>query len=480
MKIEQILKYIGTALLLEALFLFISAAVSAHFDFDQSFCPLLTSGILIGILGFFPRIFVRKGEKLTTREGMFIVVGSWLFCCLFGTLPYFMYGLSWTDAWFETVSGFTTTGASILTDIEALPKGLLFWRLSTAWIGGIGIVALFSLVIPSISGNGNVLTGIEVSTFAKGSTSTRQKSLVDSMILTYIIITIVGILALRLSGMNWFDAATHAMSACSTCGFGTKNNSIAAFNSPLIECVLIVLMLVSCLKFSLLSGTMRKGGFKRLLGSEITKAFLRIITFGTIALTLGLFFGNGGHKFMSCLRQAAFQVASIFTTTGFATVDTNAWSPLCRNIIIIGSLVCGCSGSTSGGIKVDRYVTIYKSLWNKILALETPNAVHAIEVDKRKVGEKEEAEVYSYLVMYLGILCAGAILYSMLGIDAQTAWTASIACMGNVGPGFGEVGSMGNYAALPDAAKWIGSIQMLTGRLEINPILYVLFAFRAK
>lgn len=480
MRIGLVIRYIGLALLLEALFLFLSAVVSAHNGFDESFMPLLFSGILASLLGAYPRIFVRKSGKLNSREGYIIVLCSWLLCCLFGAIPYVMYQLSFTDSLFESVSGFTTTGASVINDIEALPQGLLFWRMSTAWIGGIGIVALFSLIVPNVSGNGSTLSGAEVSDIARQYSTMKQRSFVSVMIYTYITLTVISILALKLGGMRWFDAATHAMSACSTCGFSTKNSSIAEFDSPLLEVLLSAIMIIASMRFVLLSTAFRKGGIKRIVKSEITRIFLAMIGIGIAAIAVGLMLNGQYDSIWGCLRAALFQVSSIFTTTGFATADTNTWPAVCKSLLVAGSFICGCSGSTSGGIKVDRFAIACKSIAIRVANLQSPRTVKALRVDKSIISDSATNSVLVFIITYLFIVCIGAVIYSSMGLGLQTAWSASIACMGNVGPGFGEIGSMDNYAGLPYPGKYLSIMLMLIGRLEIFPFLFLLGLRRVK
>jgi len=475
MRFTIILKYIGVALLLEAVFMFISAAVSAFNGFDEAFMPLLFSGVVTALLGAYPNIFVRGGRKLSSSEGYYIVVGSWVLCCLMGMLPYIVYGqaFSFTDALFESVSGFTTTGASILNDIETLPNGLLFWRMSTAWIGGIGIVALFSLIVPSHTGNDHILTGVEVSEIARYSSGMKTRSLVHIMIGVYLTLTLLAVFSLRVAGMGWFDSITHAMSACSTCGFSTKNLSIAAFDSPAIEGVLIVFMLLSSIRFvflfMLITGREERGSHR----GETAVTFLAMVLVGFATVTAGLVAG-GVAGFRESARMALFQVASIYTTTGFATTDTNVWPTICVTMLFVGSFACGCSGSTSGGLKTDRFLLAIKVLWNRVIGLKEPNSIQTVRIDGCVKGNYATAGVMVFITTYFFIIVIGAILNIVFGLDMKSAWTASVACMGNVGPGFGCVGSMSNYADLPVVLKWSSMLLMIVGRLEIFPFLYVL------
>jgi Trk-type K+ transport systems, membrane components len=362
MRLSVITKYIGLSLLMVAAFMFISAAVGARYGFDDSFYPLLYSGIITGILGAFPSIFVRKAKKLSTKEGFFIVVGAWVMACLMGMLPYLLIGgdFNVVNSLFESISGFTTTGASIVSDIEALPRGILFWRMSTAWIGGIGILVLFSLIVPSSEGNDNVLAGSEISDIARSSAKMRSRPFVISMAITYVVLTVFTIIMLLFCGMGWFDATTHAMSACSTCGFSTRNASIADYSSTAVEIVLIASMALASIRFILLSQCFTRSGLKRFRHSQVTMFFLGTLVGGTILITVSLLANNAGNA-GECLRMAAFQTASIFSTTGFATEDTNLWPPMAKSLIVLGSFVCGCSGSTSGGIKCDRLMSLGNS-----------------------------------------------------------------------------------------------------------------------
>lgn len=477
MRFGVIAKYIGFSQLLVSVFMLVSAAVSAYNGFDEGFGALLGSGLVTGLFGLFPSIFVRRTGKISKDEGYYIVAGSWLFSILTGMIPYLMYlegDFSLTDALFESVSGFTTTGSSILRDVEALPQGLLFWRMSTAWIGGIGIIALFSLLVPSSSGNDRTLSGVEMSQIARGSTDMRSQSFARLTVLTYVVLTLAAIFCLKLAGMRWFDAATQAMSACSTCGFSTKNLSIASFDSPAIEMILIVFMFLSSLRFVLLCTACTRVGFRKLMSSEVTGTFFVMIVSGTVLIMAGLAAGRGQDSLPGCLRESLFQVVSIFTTTGFATVDTNTWPTMCMSLLVAGSIVCGCSGSTSGGIKVDRAIIGAKCLRRRISEIHSPNAVRLVRLDGRTVSESAAAEALIFMICYLLLIVAGAILNSMAGMQLVEAWTASVASIGNVGPGLGSIGSMGNYADIPAVAKYVCMALMLIGRLEIFPVLYVL------
>ena len=276
--------------------------------------------------------------------------------------------------------------------------------------------------------------------------------------------------------MTWFDAATHAMSACSTCGFSTKNNSIAFFDSPLIEGILIVSMMLAAVNFSLVFSTFWPSGSNRknIFNTKIVRVFLGAVALGILGLTIQLKLSGTYHTIGKAVREAAFQMCSITTTTGFATTDTNLWPPLCKGILLIGALVCGCSGSTSGGIKIDRVWIAMQGTSEMFKSLVNPNKYEYVRIDGHSKDENDISAVTTFIMLYLLITIIGTVVFAFGGMDFHTSLSASIACIGNVGPGFGEVGSMGNYAGLSPLLKLFSTGMMLFGRLEIYPFLIVL------
>ena len=476
MKTNAVLRYCGISLVVVALLMLVAAGVAFHEKSESALLPLLYAGVITGIVGLFPLIFVPRQKSIGAREGFFIVTFSWILACLFGAIPYLMYGGEFTlvNAFFESVSGFTTTGASILTDIEALPNGLLFWRIASAWIGGIGIVALVSMVIPTKNDLQSVLASAESSDLARGYYGGRKKHFVSMMLTIYIGITLISALSLKCCGMRWFDAVTHAMSACSTCGFSTRNDSIAAFDSPAVELVLIVAMLLGGTNFTLLQSTFlhRQGG-RTVFHSEIFRTFMAGILAASLVTTADLLLSGWCTSAVEAARHSFFQIASISTTTGFATADTDSWPALSITVICLCSVICGCTGSTSGGIKVDRALLAAKGMREKVRSIGHPSRVECIRIDGsiRKTKEMEDACIF--ILFYLSLSTAGGFVNAMGGMDLRSGLSAAIACMGNVGPGFGSVGSMGNYSALPDALKVNSMILMLLGRLEIYPFFLI-------
>ena len=468
------LRYAGFSLIGVALLMFISAFIAFKNDMDDSFNPLVFSSMAALLSGFFAIITTKPQEDMSVEEGFRIVTGCWIAACIFGALPFLIYGGEFTvvNAFFESVSGFTTTGGSILNDIEALPDGLQFWRIASAWIGGIGIVTLVSLVISGQHDRHSVLASAELSDLAKSYYGGRKKHFVYRMITVYLIITSVSTIALRLTKMSWFDAATLAMSACSTCGFCTKNTSVAFYDNAVVEVILIAAMLMGATNFSLMFSTVwpDKRTHKNLFNTQVVRWFLVLVTMAILAVTANLYFSGYCSSFPKALRLAAFQVCSLSTTTGFATADTNLWPSGSMGILILCSLVCGCSGSTSGGIKMDRFVIVIKSLKGMVDSLIGVKNVNRTKLDGQLKTEDNVISIIAFMGMYVFIIAIGTLIFA-ISMDFKTSLTASIACMGSVGPGFGDVGSMGNYAGFLSFQKVAAMLIMILGRVEIFPML---------
>ena len=295
----------------------------------------------------------------------------------------------------------------------------------------------------------------------------------NRMLIMYIVLTLVTFGALCLTGMGWFDAITNAMSACSTCGFCVRNTSIAYYANPVAEIILTFAMFAAGIHFGILFLALFKGRVKSLWKSETIRVFTLLVITAIIIVTVDLMLRGHYSSLGAAVRDASFQVVSLSTTTGFATQDTTLWPSLSISLLIICSLICGCSGSTSGGIKIDRAILAAKGIHQKVAMTVMPNSVKVVRIDGRLRSEKQLSDANSYILCYLLIIVFFAALNIAFGLDFTTGVTASIACVGNVGPGFGAVGSMSNYAAFPTALKVSGMIEMLVGRLEIFPMLYL-------
>ncbi|MBO7189392.1 MAG: TrkH family potassium uptake protein [Alistipes sp.] len=476
MRVHVVIRYIGMVLQFVALFMLVSAGVSMLNNYDSAFSPLLLSSFMTSLLGIFPMFFVEKVDEIKTKEGYAIVVGSWLVACIVGMFPYLIWGGEFTmiNAWFESVSGFTTTGASILNDIEFLPRGLLFWRSSSAWIGGIGVVMFALVILPSMGKSRHMLSNVEMSTIARDNFHYRSKVIFRLLVTIYVGLTIITTIALKYSGMTWFDAVNHAMTSCGTCGFSTKNNSVAFWDSGLIEGIMMVAMTLSAIHFGVLYATLT-GKRNNIFRSEVVRTFIIMMLVISVIIAISLVAADVYSNFGEAMRHASFQVVSISTTSGFATTDTNLWTPLAMVLLIFCSVICGCAGSTSGGMKVDRLLIASKVIRNRMKIQLHPNAVIRTKMGGMVQEESTQNLVMTFIVSYIMLTLIGTVVYTMFGCDILTGFTASISCLSNVGPGFGEIGSMSNFSQLPVVLKLCSTLLMLIGRLEIFGFIQLLF-----
>ncbi|MBQ3581459.1 MAG: TrkH family potassium uptake protein [Alistipes sp.] len=477
MRYSVVIRYIGMVLLVLAAFMLVSAGISYVSGVDSAYTPLIMSSLLTLLIGCFPLIFVPRSDHISQKEGYCIVVGAWIVSSIVGMFPYLMWGGEFTpiNAWFESVSGFTTTGASILNNIEALPRGLLFWRMVTSWVGGIGVVMFALVILPSIGKSKMMLSHFELSSLAKDNFNLYRTPTVVRIILSvYIGLTIVSTLVLKLCGMTWFDAVCHAMSACSTCGFSTKNLSIGWFNSATIEMVLVVIMIISGIHFGLIFATLTRKR-NNIFRSETTRTYFSVIAVAALLIGISLWTADIYPSLWTSLRNALFHTVSLITTTGFATTDCNTWTSVAILILMFCSFVCACAGSTSGGLKMDRLLVAVKMLRNRLRSQQHPNAIFRTKVDGISQDKEMLNGVMVYIVAYMLLILIGAFTNTLLGADLMTGFSASIACVSNVGPGFGEVGTMDNYSLLPALMKFNLTALMLFGRLEIFGLIQLFF-----
>ncbi len=473
MRKEVVIKFIGYVLLFNAVFLFIASAISI-FNNESSTIPFLFSGLICVIFGFFPFIFVEDHNEISFSEGLAIVVGGWLITCLIGMLPYIMWGGEFTliNAWFESVSGFTTTGSSILNNIEALPKGLLFWRSATHWIGGVGVIMFVLLILPHATSTRLTLLNAEMSELSKYNFRYKARKIVHVLVIVYVGLTLVQTILLVFAGMNVFDAVNHSFATIATGGFSTKNTSVAFFDSALIDGIIMFFMVLSGIHFGLLYGTFT---LKRenIFVSPVVKAFLIVLLAGVV-LVSGKLYISETYGFWNSIRYGAFQVISLGTTTGFATADSAPWPAFTHIILIYFTIQCAMVGSTSGGLKFDRIYLFFKSLKRQLKLLQHPKAIIALKINRRVVSEHLETLTLVFIVLYFLTLFITTIGLTALDVDLYTAFSASIATIGNVGPGFGEVSSLSNFASIPSAGKFLLTLNMLLGRLEIFNIIALL------
>lgn len=470
MRIQIVFRYVGFVLLLNGLGLLLSAGVALYYR-EAASSILLYSALIAFLFGSFPLIFVPRTDGISNSEGSIIVVAGWLVSCLLGTVPYLLWGseFDFTNAWFESVSGFTTTGSTILTDIEALPKGLLFWRAVTHWLGGMGIIVFALSVIPFMGEGMKVLYHSEMSSLAVDNFHQRARQSVRILAIVYIGLTLLQTAALMLCGMDGFDALTHAFATIATGGFSPKNASIAYYNSFAVEAVVMFFMIVSGIHFALLFAAI-SGRFKNLWRSPFVRYYLLAQLIGILIVSIDLRSGNYDN-FSEALRYGAFQLLSVGTSTGFATADSAVWPPLSQLLLIFFSLQCACAGSTSGGIKADRIVITAKAIWRQFQQLLHPRGVIPFTLQNRSISRDVAENSVLYIVFYLFIVLTSTLLLIALGTNSLEAFSGTVAAIGNVGPGLGQVGSTGNFNHISIAGKWILSAVMLLGRLEIYALV---------
>lgn len=475
MNIKAISYNVGMALLVSALFMFLSLIVSVAYGMDSGFTPMLISFIITLLVGAFPFIFVRKPAAMSLKDGFFTIVLSWLLSFIFGMMPYVMWGGEFTliNAWFESVSGYTTTGSTILTDVEALPKSLLFWRSSTHFIGGLGVIVFLLLVLPGASPYRHKLTNMEMSSLSKE--GYRYKSSKTVFVITgiYLGLTLVSFLSLWAAGMPFFDAINHAFSVAATGGFSTRNMSVGAFGSDLINVIVMVLLVLGAMHFGLIYAVFATRSFKP-LNNTVVKYYLGSIIVCSIIVTFSLFSKGGYDSFGRAAMDASFTVVSYMTTAGFAICDNSMWPLVAGMVLIFLSLQCGCSGSTTGGIKVDRILIAFKAIAHDIRHRLHPAEVSYVRLSGQHLSDSSVKNVMMYIVTYFFLIFVSILIVMGCGTEATEAVSGVIASIGSVGPGLGELGGMDNYSSQMAVAKFVYTMDMFLGRVEIYPVLIVL------
>jgi trk system potassium uptake protein TrkH len=462
-------------LIVEGLFMLVAAGVSLlyHEHAVTSFCYSGLIAIVTGVIVFAP---VRNEERIFgNREGYIIVTGIWIIFSLFGTLPFLISGSisSFGDAFFESMSGFTTTGATILTNIESMPHGILFWRSLTQWLGGIGIILISLSVIPVFKSFNIQIAAIEFSGQPSDKINPRIKGVAKRLIGIYFLLTFSEIVLLILGGMPFFDAICHSFSTLSTGGFSTRNNGIAAFSSPYLMIIMTVFMFIAGTNMTLIYFGL-KGNFRKIIGNN-EFIFYSLICFIFVALVSLILYFKSGFSFSKALLDSAFHVISIITTTGFYTQDHNLWGNIILIIFFILMFTGGTAGSTSGGIKIVRLLLITKNNRQELKRLIHPNAFMPVRLDKRVIPQTTIYNLLVFITLYFFVMCFGTFVISFMGYDIITSFSTSASMLGNIGPGLGTFGPFTNYSALPMAGKWFLSVMMLFGRLELLTVM-ILFS----
>jgi trk system potassium uptake protein TrkH len=416
-----------------------------------------------------------RPRELSHREGMAVVGLSWAVAGLLGGVPLFFSGelASFTDAVFESTSGFTTTGASVLTQVESAAKGVLFWRALTHWLGGMGFVVLSLAILPLLGVGGMQLYRAEVPSPTPDRLAPRLADTASVLWKVYAGLTAAEALLLMACGLDWFEALCQAFATMATGGFSTRSASIAGFESAAVEWVVALFMVLAGMNFSLHFHLFRRKRLRAWWNDEEWRFYIGVFAGFALLVAAGLW-AAAGAGLGEGLRLAAFQTATILTTTGFATADYSLWPTWCLGLLLPLMFVGGSAGSTGGGPKVMRVLVVLKQSASELRRLVHPRVVAPVRLNGRTVERQVVSSVYSFMGLYLGVFVVIGLILAGLGLDLVDAFSAAIACLGNIGPGLGSVGPAGNYAHLSDAAKWLLSLAMIVGRLEIYTVLVLL------
>ena len=491
MNLKIIYRFLGLTAVLNGIFMLIAVPFSIYYK-EEAVTGILNAGIITIFLGALLYFFNKpKSTNIQKKEGYLIVTLGWLLLSITGMLPYLLTGAipNITNAFFETLSGYSTTGSSILTDIESMPKGILFWRSATHWIGGMGIIVLTIAILPLLGIGGMQLFMAEAPGPSTDKLHPRISDTAKRLWLIYVTLTFAEFFLLKVAGMTWFDAINHAMATMSTGGFSTKNASLAHYNSmPYVQYIVILFMFIAGTNF-VLSYFALKGKVKKIFQSEEFKFYF----FGTIILTvlvsiLIIYYQDPSlqtsiehpmvfGKIESAIRHAAFQIVSVITTTGFVSADFTMWSFFATAIFFSLFFVGGSAGSTSGGVKIVRHIVMLKSSFLEFKKALHPNAIIPVRYDDKTVNQTIVFNIISFFIIYMCIFIVSSVVLTFFGLDFISALGASASSLGNIGPAIGSVSPVDNYAHLSNGAKWFCSFLMLIGRLELFTVLILLSPF---
>lgn len=472
--IKGIFKVLGALLIVECLFMLISAFAGVFYR-DGGAQAMLFSALITSTAGCIILAFTWNAErKISRNDGFIIVTLIWILFSFFGCLPYLLSGSvsSLTDAFFETMSGFTTTGSSILNNIEEIPHGVLFWRSLTQWLGGMGIIVLSLAILPIFGIGGMQLFAAEVPGPVADKINPKIKSTAKFMWLLYLGFTLLETILLWMGDMNFFDAINHAFTTMATGGYSTKQDSIAYWDSPYIQYVITIFMIIAGTNFSLIYAV-SIGEVKKLTCNEEFRAYIGFILGFTLIISAGLFMTTdfGAEK---SFRDAIFQVVSLITTTGYATADYMVWHPFLLALIFATFFMGGSAGSTGGGIKIMRILLLLKNSYFELRRMLHPNAVIPVRYNGRAVSQPIITNILAFFMIYFLIFAASTILFTWFEPDLATSMSAVATSLGNIGPGLGELGPTQNFSAIADGGKWFLSFLMLLGRLELFTVLVLL------
>lgn len=472
MNISLVLNFVGAVLIFSSAFMLLPVLTSIIYKgedlnaFGISFLVTFFSGVLL--------YFFSKGQKkleLKHRDGFAVVTISWFAMSLFGSLPYILSGtfLSFTNAYFESMAGFTTTGASVLSNLENLPKGILLWRSLTQWMGGMGIIVFSIAILPMLGAGGMQLFKAEVPDIGVEKLKPRIIDTAKSLWYIYAGLTTVLALLLSICGMNLFDAICHSFTTMATGGFSTKSTSIAYFKNTYIDIIITIFMFLAGINFALHFYALR-GTFSRFTRSSEFKFYCSVIAISIIIVTLSIT-ASGYSSILEALRYASFQVVAIMTTTGYAIADFEAWPILSQMILLCLMFFGGMIGSTGGGMKQVRVLLMFKQAYRELYQLIHPHALTALKLNGKNLHKETLGGIWGFLFLFILIAVTATLCMSALGLDIITSASTVISAMSNVGPALGEAGPSENYSTIPVIGKWILILCMLIGRLEIYTVV---------
>ena len=477
MNIKTVLRILGLSLLIEGALMLLP--IITALIYSESPVPFIIPGLILLALGAGLSAFSPGSVTLYARDGFVAVSLVWIAMSAFGALPFVISGdiPAYIDALFETVSGFTTTGASVVNDVEAMSRSCLFWRSFTHWIGGMGVLVFIMAVLPLSGEHSMHIMRAEVPGPIVGKLVPRAKDTAKILYLIYAGLTVLETVLLRFGGMSFFDALLHAFGTAGTGGFSTRSASVSAYDSVYIELVIAVFLVVFSINFNLYY-LIGKGRIKEALSGEELKVFLAAVAGATLLIAAGISGSSGG--FAQGLRHAFFNVASIVSTAGFCTVDYTLWPQYAQTIIVMLMFCGACAGSTGGGIKVSRIMILFKDAAADIGRMISPRRVKKVRIDGRSVPDSVVQTVCSFFFMFFAVLLICTLIVSLDGFDFATSFTASLSCISNVGPGLSLVGPTGNFAIFSSLSKSVMIFTMLAGRLEIYPVIILLTSWKRR
>jgi trk system potassium uptake protein TrkH len=480
MNVKLVVKLLAILIIIICAFMIIPAAMAAWFGERAAllaFVKTIVGGVFFSAAAYVLCSKKAHADSLRTRDSFVFVTLSWVLASAIGAMPFYLSGAipSITDSYFETMSGFSTTGASILTDIEKLPHSILFWRALTHWLGGMGIVVLAVAILPFLGVGGLQLIDAEAPGPSVDKLAPRIAQTAKLLWFIYIGLTACEIILLKFGGMSLFDSSVHTFATVATGGFSTKNMSVAHYNSAYIDAVITVFMLLAGINFSLHFRFISGMAFAAMKDTEL-RVYIAIFLISVLIITFNLYasdFGGLGK----CLRYSSFQAASILTTTGYATADFEKWPYASQFVLFFLMFVGGCAGSTGGGIKVIRLVTLLKQAVNEMKSLIHPRGVFSLKIGRTVVKNSIANAVAGFFFLYIMTVLATTFVVALAGHDILTSFTTALSTVGNIGPGFGLVGPAENYSFFQDYVKWFLSFSMLAGRLELYTVLVIFTPF---